>query len=99
LTAGRSVLIKEMTTNGKPKSEMHKNALLSAGVQFDKDGNAVNPKVQYGGGASETPAPAAGSPRLGAPRPAAPAPRPAPSLAPQAGMPSFDPVTQQWVYK
>lgn len=54
--AGREVLIKEMTTNGKPRSEMHKNALLSAGVQFDQDGNAVNPKVQYGG---EAPAPAA----------------------------------------
>jgi hypothetical protein len=54
--AGREVLIKEMTTGGKPRSEMHKNALLSAGVQFDKDGNAINPKVQYGG---EAPAPAA----------------------------------------
>jgi hypothetical protein len=98
-SAGRDVLIKEMTTNGKPRSEMHKNALMSAGVQFDKDGNAVNPKVQYGGGASETPAPAANSPRLGprpAAAPAAPAPRPAPALAPQARMPSYDPATQTW---
>ena len=99
-SAGRDVLIKEMTTNGKPRSEMHKNALMSAGVQFDKDGNAVNPKVQYGGGASETPAPAASSPRLGGPRPApapaAPAPREAPTLAPQARMPSYDPATQTW---
>jgi hypothetical protein len=99
-SAGRDVLIKEMTTNGKPRSEMHKNALMSAGVQFDKDGNAVNPKVQYGGGASETPAPAASSPRLGGPRPApapaAPAPREAPALAPQARMPSYDPATQTW---
>ena len=96
--AGREVLIKEMTTNGKPRSEMHKNALLSAGVQFDKDGNAVNPKIQYGGG-GETPAPAASSPRLGprpAPAPAAPAPREAPALAPQARMPSYDPATQTW---
>ena len=54
--AGREVLIKEMTRDGKPKSEMHKNALLSAGVQFDQNGNAVNPKVNYGG---EVPAPAA----------------------------------------
>jgi hypothetical protein len=78
---------------------MHKNALMSAGVQFDKDGNAVNPKVQYGGGASETPAPAANSPRLGprpAAAPAAPAPRPAPALAPQARMPSYDPATKTW---
>jgi len=98
-SAGREVLIKEMTTNGKPKSEMHKNALMTAGVQFDKDGNAVNPKVNYGGG-GETPAPAASSPRLGGPRPApapaAPAPREAPALAPQARMPSYDPATKTW---
>ena len=99
LNAGRSVLIKEMTKDGKPKSEMHKNALMSAGIQFDQDGNAVNPKIQYGGGGGGTPAPAPGSPRLGprpAPAPAAPAPREAPTLAPQARMPSYDPATQTW---
>lgn len=98
--AGREVLIKEMTANGKPKSEMHKNALMTAGVQFDQDGNAVNPKIQYGGGG--TPAPAPGSPRLGprpAPAPAAPAPREAPALAPQAGMPSYNQATKEWEYK
>jgi len=100
--AGREVLIKEMTTNGKPKSEMHKNALMTAGVQFDQDGNAVNPKIQYGGGGGGTPAPAPGSPRLGprpAPAPAAPAPREAPALAPQAGMPSYNQATKQWEYR
>lgn len=101
-TAGRDVLIKEMTKDGKPRSEMHKNALMSAGVQFDQDGNAVNPKVNYGGG-GETPAPAASSPRLGGPRPApapaAPAPREAPALAPQAGMPSYNQATKQWEYR
>jgi hypothetical protein len=101
-SAGREVLIKEMTTNGKPRSEMHKNALMTAGVQFDQDGNAVNPKVQYGGGGG-TPAPASGSPRLGGPRPApapaASAPREAPALAPQAGMPSFNQATNQWEYR
>lgn len=61
--AGREVLIKEMTTNGKPRSEMHKNALLSAGVQFDGEGNAVNPKVNYGGEAA--PSPTAPKPRGG----------------------------------
>lgn len=50
--AGRDVLIKEYTVEGKPKSEMHKNALLSAGVQFDQDGKAINPKVNYGGEAA-----------------------------------------------
>jgi hypothetical protein len=62
-SAGREVLIKEMTSNGKPKSEMHKNALLSAGIQFDGEGKAVNPKINYGGEA--TPAPAAPKPRGG----------------------------------
>jgi hypothetical protein len=99
LNAGRSVLIKEMTKDGKPKSEMHKNALMSAGIQFDDNGNAVNPKIQYGSGGGGTPAPAPGSPRLGprpAPAPAAPAPREAPALAPQARIPSYDPATQTW---
>ena len=65
--AGRDVLIKEMTKDGKPKSEMHKNALLSAGVQFDQDGNAVNPKVNYGGTEGAPAAPAASAPRRGGP--------------------------------
>jgi hypothetical protein len=81
-SAGREVLIKEMTTNGKPRSEMHKNALLTAGVQFDKDGNAVNPKVQYGG---EAPAPAAAQ----TPRPrGGPMAKPA-SVAPAAPVLEF----------
>lgn len=63
--AGREVLIKEYTTNGKPKSEMHKNALLSAGVQFDQDGNAVNPKVNYGGEAAPSGTPQTPKPRGG----------------------------------
>ena len=58
--AGREVLIKEMTVNGKPRSEMHKNALMTAGVQFDQDGNAINPKINYGGTA---PAPVAAAPK------------------------------------
>jgi hypothetical protein len=81
-TAGRDVLIKEMTTNGKPRSEMHKNALMSAGVQFDQDGNAVNPKVNYGG---EAPAPAAAQ----TPRPrGGPMAKPA-SVAPAAPVLEF----------
>lgn len=110
LAAGRSVLIKEMTKDGKPKSEMHKNALMSAGVQFDQDGNTVNPKIQYGSGSgTPAPAPAPGSPRLGAPRPAAPAPALAPAASvtpavpprfatPQSVVPlaSYDPATGTW---
>lgn len=100
LNAGRSVLIKEMTKDGKPKSEMHKNALMSAGIQFDQNNNAVNPKIQYGSGGGGTPAPtpAPGNPRLN-PKPAAPAPREAPALAPQPGIPIFNKVTNQWEYK
>ena len=61
---------------------MHKNALLTAGVQFDKDGNAVNPKVQYGG---EAPAPAAAQ----TPRPrGGPMAKPA-SVAPAAPVLEF----------
>jgi hypothetical protein len=100
LTAGRSVLIKEMTKDGKPKSEMHKNALISSGVQFDQNGNAVNPKVQYGGGGAPAAAPDANSPRLG-PRPAsAPA---APAMPPRFATPQsvvplarYDPDTGTW---
>jgi hypothetical protein len=66
-SAGREVLIKEMTKDGKPKSDMHKNALMSAGVQFDQDGNAVNPKVQYGGEAAPSQAKPAQPPRRGGP--------------------------------
>ena len=100
LNAGRSVLIKEMTKDGKPKSEMHKNALMSAGIQFDQGGNAVNPKIQYGSGGGGTPAPAApspNSPRLRTPAaPAAATPREAPALAPEARMPIFDRATNTW---
>lgn len=65
--AGREVLIKEMTKDGKPKSEMHKNALMSAGVQFDGEGNAVNPKVNYGGEAAPAPGKPAQPARRGGP--------------------------------
>jgi hypothetical protein len=84
---------------------MHKNALMTAGVQFDQDGNAVNPKIQYGGGGGGTPAPTAGSPRLGAPRSAAPAPAApfAPAMPPRFATPNatvpltrYNPDTGQW---
>jgi GGDEF domain-containing protein len=80
--AGREVLIKEMTTNGKPRSDMHKNALMSAGVQFDGDGNAVNPKIQYGGEAAP-----AGTPQTPRPR-GGPMAKPA-SVAPAAPVLEF----------
>ena len=39
-------LIKEYTKpDGTPKSEMHKNALLSTGVMFDDNGKAIRPEI------------------------------------------------------
>lgn len=70
---GANTLIKEMTKpDGTPRSEMHKNAMMSAGIQFDDTGKAIRPvipelPVKGGGGApaaqtsrgGPTPAPAA----------------------------------------
>lgn len=39
-------LIKEMTKpDGMPRSEMHKNAMMSAGVRFDEAGKAIKPPI------------------------------------------------------
>jgi len=44
MTTGRNAVIKEMTTaDGKPRSEMHRNALVSVGVAFDDQGRAILP--------------------------------------------------------
>lgn len=57
-TAGRKAVIKEMTTeDGKPRSEMHRNALVSIGVGFDENGRAVAPKVGVQPTPVETPPP------------------------------------------
>ena len=56
--AARSAIIKEYTNpqTGMPRSEMHKNAMMSVGIQFDQTGRPV------GGGVTPTPEPAAGMP-------------------------------------
>jgi len=56
--AGRSAIIKEFTNpqTGMPRSEMHKNAMMSVGIQFDQTGRPV------GGGVAPPPEPAAGMP-------------------------------------
>jgi len=56
--AGRSAIIKEFTNpqTGMPRSEMHKNAMMSVGIQFDQTGRPV------GGTMTPTPEPAAGMP-------------------------------------
>lgn len=44
VTAGRTAVIKEMTgPDGKPKDQLHRNALISIGVGFDDNGKAVVP--------------------------------------------------------
>lgn len=56
--AARSAIIKEYTNpqTGMPRSEMHKNAMMSVGIQFDQMGRPI------GGGVTPTPEPAAGMP-------------------------------------
>lgn len=55
--AARSAIIKEYTNpqTGMPRSEMHKNAMMSVGIQFDQTGRPV-------GGITPPPAPSAGMP-------------------------------------
>lgn len=68
---GMNSVVNLMTTpDGKPKSEMHKNALSAAGIQFDREGKAVIPELRV----AETPA-------AGAAKPAAPAALPQPAAA------------------
>lgn len=72
-TAGRKAVIKEMTTeDGKPRSEMHRNALISIGVGFDENGRAVAPKVGVQPTPVDTPPPSPAKPAASA-APAAPA--------------------------
>jgi hypothetical protein len=75
-----NAIIKEMTKpDGTPRSEMHKNAMMSAGIRFDDAGKAIKPVVPeiVGKGGTPTPTPAAAptaTPARGVPAPAAPAP-------------------------
>lgn len=104
----RNGIINEFTTtDGKPKSALARNALVSIGVTFDADGKAVQAKPEnvLMGATAAPAAPAAGSPRLGAPRPAAPisaAPF-APAIPPRFATPNatvpltrYNPDTGQW---
>jgi hypothetical protein len=104
----RNGIINEFTTtDGKPKSEMAKNALISIGVTFDTNGKAIpaKPENVLMGTTAAPAAPAAGSPRLGAPRPAAPASAApfAPAIPPRFATPNatvpltrYNPDTGQW---
>jgi hypothetical protein len=100
----RNAMINEFTNpDGKPKSVTSRNALVSIGVTFDKDGRAVkatpeNVLMSALPTAGTPTVPAPGSPRLGATPPPAPpvGPRPAPA-APAAAAPlRWNPVTNKW---
>jgi len=76
---GRNAVIAQMTgADGKPKSELHKTALISIGVVFDQNGVARLPATGEAPPAETPAAPAA------APAPATPAPALAPTKPPAA---------------
>jgi hypothetical protein len=83
LAAGDAAIIKEFSDpkTGLPKSELHKNAMISIGIQFDQEGRPIKGVVK-----PITPAPAvsgsSAAPRAGSASPAAaPAAAPAPTGA------------------
>ena len=95
--AGRAAVVAEFTDpkTGLPKSDMHKNAMISIGIQFDQGGKPIV------GAATPSPAPAAAptasgssaAPRAGTATTPAPAPTAAPALAPApAAAPAAKPV-------
>jgi len=84
-TAGRAAVVAEFTDpkTGLPKSDMHKNAMISIGIQFNQEGKpivgAVTPPPATGTGSSGSSA----APRAGtATTPAAPAAASAATPAP-----------------
>jgi hypothetical protein len=80
VTAGRTAVIKEMTGgDGKPRDQLHRNALISIGVGFDDNGRAIMPTT---GGKPEIPAPVApAAPVAATPAPAKPATTAQPTTA------------------
>jgi hypothetical protein len=83
VNAGRQAVLAEYTTNGVPKSEAHKLALLSVGIIFDSKGIArlpANPRVA----APEAP-----------PAPATPAPA-KPAAAPTQKLPTPAEFDAKW---
>jgi hypothetical protein len=64
MSTGRAAVIKEMTgPDGKPKDQMHRNALVSIGVSFDDSGKAVLP-TRPGALPTEPPPPAPTKPAV-----------------------------------
>jgi hypothetical protein len=74
-----NAIIKEMAKpDGTPRSEMHKNAMMSVGIRFDDAGKAIRPVVP------ELPAKGGKTP----PPPPPPPPAAAPTAAPARGGPT-----------
>ena len=82
-----NAIIKEMAKpDGTPRSEMHKNAMMSVGIRFDDAGKAIRPVVPELP-TKGTPPPAVApnaAPTRGGPTPAAPAPAAAKPTTPPA---------------
>ena len=72
-----NAIIKEMTKpDGTPRSEMHKNAMMSAGIRFDDAGKAIRPVIPElpVRGAPPPAAASSAAPVRGGPTPNTPAP-------------------------
>ena len=79
--------------DGKPKSRQDENALASVGIEFDRDGKAFAPKVEYA--AEAAPAPVAPPNRSVRGGPTANQPKPnsaAPAMPPRFNTPDAAPV-------
>lgn len=84
VTKAKTEIINDFTVNGVPKSELHKNALISIGINF-KDGKAV------AGGNILTAADVQAARDVGTPTPATPVPAAATPVAPVRGGPMAPP--------
>jgi hypothetical protein len=107
-----NAIIKEMTKpDGSPRSEMHKNAMMSAGIRFDDAGKPIKPIVPElpakGGKGTPPPPPPPPAAASAAPSPApalpattrggaAPAVKPAPPPAAAKPALKWNPNTNSW---
>jgi hypothetical protein len=98
-----NAIIKEMAKpDGTPLSDMHKNAMMSAGVKFDNAGKAITrvvPELPTKGGKTTPPPPPAAAPAA-APVRGGPTPTPAaaPAASPAVAKPAlkWNPKTNSW---
>jgi hypothetical protein len=98
LAAGDAAIIKEFSDpkTGFPLSQLHKNAMIAIGIQFDQEGRPIKRPVTPTPAATPTPAPSGSSaaPRAGtatpaaAPAAAAPAPTGAKAVTGKIGEPA-----------